>query len=106
MTDEPARLAAAAFNRVADLYEELEDPAAPWPRLRRHEELLARGRAGAALLDAGCGNGLPALAAIARRHRALGLDVSREQVARARRNVPEAEVHEADLAGASIEPGT
>ena len=106
MTNEPARLAAAAFNRVADLYEELEDPAAPWPRLRRLEEVLERVPVGATVLDVGCGNGLPALAAIARRHRAVGLDVSPEQVARARRNVPEAEVYEADLVGASFEPGS
>src|SRR5688572_20850403 len=104
MTNEPARLAAAAFNRVADLYEELEDPAAPWPRLRRLEEVLERVPEGATVLDVGCGNGLPTLAAIAQRHRAVGLDVSPEQVARARRNVPEADVHEADLAGASFEP--
>ena len=103
MTDEPARLAAAAFYRVAGQYEELEDPAAPWPRLRRLEEVLGGVPAGATVLDAGCGNGLPALAAIARRHRAVGLDVSPEQVKRARRNVPGAEVLQADLAHASFE---
>lgn len=106
MTDEPARLAAAAFDAVADRYEQLEDAAAPWPRLRRLGEVLARVPDGASVLDLGCGNGLPALAAIARRHRAVGLDVSQEQVARARRNVPEAEIHHANLAGVSFEPGS
>src|SRR5688572_91899 len=106
MTSEPARLAAAAFDAVADRYEALEAADAPWPRLRRLADVLALVPAEDAVLDAGCGNGVPALAAIAQRHRAVGLDVSGEQVSRARRNVPEAEVHQADLAGASFEPGS
>ncbi|MBA2384785.1 MAG: methyltransferase domain-containing protein [Actinobacteria bacterium] len=106
MTDDAARIVAAGYDAVADCYEALEAPDAPWPRLRRLEGMLELVPEGAAVLDAGCGNGVPALAAIVRRHRAFGIDVSPEQVTRARRNVPEAVVLEADLAAASFEPGS
>jgi cyclopropane fatty-acyl-phospholipid synthase-like methyltransferase len=103
VTDETARIVAAGYDEVADRYEALEAPDAPWPRLRRLKEVLALVPDGGAVLDVGCGNGLPALAAISRHHRATGIDVSPEQVARARRNVPAATVHEGDLATASLE---
>ena len=85
----------AGYDRVADDYERLERE--EWPRLRRLRELLALLPEGASVLDAGCGNGRPALAAIAARHLATGIDVSAEQVARARRHVPGASVVHRDM---------
>ena len=94
MTD-PARIVAAGYDRVADRYERLERE--EWPRLRRLRELLALLPEGSAVLDAGCGNGRPALAAIAERHEATGIELSPVQAERARANVPVATVLEADM---------
>lgn len=103
--DERTRIVATGYDRVADEYERLEDPAAPWPRLRRVRELLEQVPEGGTVLDLGCGNGLPVLAEIARRHVAVGVDVSIEQVTRARENVPAATVLHADMSEVRFEPG-
>ena len=80
MGDDSSRIVAEGYDRVADRYEALERE--EWPRLRRLRELLALLPDGALVLDAGCGNGRPALAAIAERHAATGIDVSAVQAER------------------------
>jgi len=52
--------------------------------------LLERLAGGSRVLDVGCGSGLPIAAALAREHRVTGVDVSPEQIRRARENVPSA----------------
>jgi cyclopropane fatty-acyl-phospholipid synthase-like methyltransferase len=49
------------------------------------------------VLEVGCGNGIPATQAIAERHSVTGIDVSADQVERARRNVSSARLLHADL---------
>jgi cyclopropane fatty-acyl-phospholipid synthase-like methyltransferase len=106
MGADPVEIVAAGYDRVADGYERLEAPSAEWPRLRRLRALLADVPEGGAVLDLGCGNGLPALREISKRHVATGLDVSRVQAERARRNVPEAHVLRGDMAAAAFEDGS
>ena len=91
------------YDAVADRYAALE-AGNEWPRLRRLRELLALLPDGATVLDVGCGAGIPALAEIAKRHRALGIDVSGEQVRRAQTNVPAARVVHADALEFDVEP--
>jgi ubiquinone/menaquinone biosynthesis C-methylase UbiE len=50
----------AGYDNVADRYAELEAPGHEWPRMRRLAKLLARIEPGGAVLDVGCGNGVPA----------------------------------------------
>jgi cyclopropane fatty-acyl-phospholipid synthase-like methyltransferase len=92
--EDSARIVAAGYDSVADRYEALERE--EWPRLRRLRKLLELLPEGSAVLDVGCGNGLPSLAAIAERHRATAIDVSAVQADRARRNVPAATVLHGD----------
>lgn len=106
MSDEATRIVAAGYDLVADDYERLERPGSEWPRLRRLWELLARVPDGGMVLDLGCGNGLPALREIAKRHRPTGVDVSSVQAERARENVPEATVLHADMAAAEFAAGS
>jgi cyclopropane fatty-acyl-phospholipid synthase-like methyltransferase len=106
MDDEPSRIVAAGYDRVADSYERLEQDGAEWPRLRRLRELLLQVPEHGAVLDLGCGNGLPALREIARRHAATGVDVSAVQAERARRNVPDAIVLHADMAELEFSEGS
>jgi len=98
--DDRSRIVAGGYDRVADSYERLERE--EWPRLRRLRELLASLPDGASVLDAGCGNGRPALAAIAERHAATGIDVSAVQAERARRHVPGATVLHSDMLSADF----
>lgn len=106
MSDDRSQIVAAGYDRVADDYERLEQAGAEWPRLRRLRELLADVPAGGAVLDLGCGNGLPALREISRRHAATGLDVSKVQAERARENVPDATVIHADMAETEFAEGS
>ena len=92
--DDRSRIVAAGYDRVADRYELLEE--SEWPRLRRLRGLLDDVPTGGAVLDLGCGNG-SSLLEISKRYRAIGVDVSEVQAARARARVPEATVLRADM---------
>jgi cyclopropane fatty-acyl-phospholipid synthase-like methyltransferase len=100
---DPSALVARGYDAAAERYERLED-GANWPRLRRLRALLELVPDGARVLDVGCGNGVPSLREIARRHVAVGIDVSRRQTELARANVPEAEVHCGDVRSAAFAP--
>jgi cyclopropane fatty-acyl-phospholipid synthase-like methyltransferase len=103
---EVEELVARGYDRVADAYAGLEG-AAEWPRLRRLRDLLHRLPAHSRVLDLGCGSGIPALREIvAGGHSAVGVDVSSEQIRRARANVPEAELIHASALDVDLPPGT
>ena len=102
---DPKQIVGAGYDVVAAEYAALEEAGAEWPRLRRLEELLARLAPGGHVLDVGCGNGIPALAAIAERHLATGVDISAVQVEAARRNVPAAHVLQGDIAECDFPAG-
>jgi cyclopropane fatty-acyl-phospholipid synthase-like methyltransferase len=99
-------IVAAGYDRVASRYPELESAGSQWPRLRRLRALLAELPPGSRILDLGCGNGLPALAAIAERHEATGVDISAAQVEAARGNAPAARVLEGDAGACDFPPET
>lgn len=96
--DDPARLVAAGYDAVADAYAALEDDSSPWPRERWVADLVARLPAGAVVLDLGCGSGVPvARGLVEAGFDVTGVDVSAEQVRRARSTVPEATFRVADM---------
>jgi cyclopropane fatty-acyl-phospholipid synthase-like methyltransferase len=99
-------IVAAGYDRVADRYVELESPGTPWPRMRRLQGLLERIPEGGEVLDVGCGNGVPALEAIAERHRATGIDLSSAQIEAAARSVPEARLFHADVSACDFGHGS
>ncbi|MGH2961070.1 MAG: class I SAM-dependent methyltransferase [Solirubrobacterales bacterium] len=100
---ETREIVESGYDAVADEYAALEDEHAAWPRMEWLGRLLSLVPAGASVLDAGCGSGVPATRAIARRHRATGIDVSAAQIERARRNVPGARLIHADLMELQLE---
>ena len=68
-------------------------------------EQLARGLpSGAAVLDLGCGAGVPVTRWLARRFVVTGVDVSSRQLELARRHVPQANLIKADMTDLSFEP--
>jgi SAM-dependent methyltransferase len=101
---DPKKLVAEGYDRVAERYAELEAPESEWPRMRRLARLLERLPAGSKVLDAGCGNGLPVLRAIAARHVATGVDISIAQIQAARRNVPGARLLHGDVGAQKFLP--
>lgn len=103
--DEPARLVAAGYDAVADRYAALEGEAEAWPRARRVAALARRLAAGASVLDLGCGNGTPVARDLAvQGFSVTGVDVSREQVRRARDAVPGSTFLVGDMLAVELPP--
>lgn len=100
---DPRPLVERGYDSVADRYAALEREGREWPRMRWLRKLLAAVEPGGRVLDVGCGNGLPATREIARDHSAIGIDISGEQVERARKNVPDAEFVQGDLSEVGLE---
>ncbi|MCY3912669.1 MAG: class I SAM-dependent methyltransferase [Chloroflexi bacterium] len=61
---------------------------------------------GAAVLDVGCGAGVPIARSLAERHRVTGVDVSPEMVRLARRHVPSGDFRCADVMSTTFEPSS
>jgi len=94
---DPASIVAAGYDRIADRYLQwsaLRPSAARRSALDLADELIP---AGANVLELGCGAGIPMTARLAAGRRLTGIDVSAEQVRRARRNVPAATFAVADM---------
>jgi len=90
MAERDREIVARGYDQVADEYEALESAQAPWPRLERVRAFAADLPPGSRVLDVGCGNGVPATRELALKHDVTGVDISEEQIARARSNVPTA----------------
>src|SRR5205085_11596163 len=85
----PEEVVRRGYDAIADRYAEwaasFESPAMRWV-----DALLERLPEGSEVLELGCGGGDPATRALAARHRVLGVDISEQQLERARRLVPQA----------------
>jgi cyclopropane fatty-acyl-phospholipid synthase-like methyltransferase len=90
MTERDGEIIARGYDQVADAYEALESVEAPWPRLKRARAFVDALPQDSQILDIGCGNGVPATKELATTHRVTAIDISEEQIARAKSNVPNA----------------
>lgn len=81
------------YDHCAAAYEQARQSEA-CPEL---ELLTRRLPQGAQVLDIGCGAGVPIARTLAQRFRITGVDISEEQIWRARRNVPEATFMHGDI---------
>ncbi len=99
------RVVEAGYDRVAERYlasKDAEDPTT----LAALVELARELPQGAAVLDLGCGAGVPVTRWLARRFAVTGVDISARQLELARRHVPEARLLRADMADLSFAPET
>jgi SAM-dependent methyltransferase len=103
---DPKAVVASGYDRIADRYLEwsaLRPSAARAAALELADRLIP---ANAEVLELGCGAGLPMTARLARGRRLTGIDISPEQVRRARRNVPDATFRVGDMAALTFEPAS
>jgi SAM-dependent methyltransferase len=96
---------------VADGYDRIAEPYCAWASQVRQEErakytavLLDKLPVGAAVLELGCGAGLPTTYQLAERFAVTGVDLSARQVALARHNVPTATFLHADMTQLDFAP--
>jgi cyclopropane fatty-acyl-phospholipid synthase-like methyltransferase len=90
MAKRDTEIISRGYDLVADEYEALESAETPWPRLKRVRAFAADLPQRSRVLDIGCGNGIPATRELALEHVVTGVDISEEQTARAKSNVPAA----------------
>ncbi|MEA2548083.1 MAG: hypothetical protein QOE42_681 [Chloroflexota bacterium] len=105
-TPDPKAIVAAGYDRIADRYLAWSALRPSPARLRALELAVGLIPAGADVLELGCGAGVPMTAALANGRRLTGVDISAEQIRRARRNVPGATFIQADMTTLEREPAS
>jgi SAM-dependent methyltransferase len=94
---DPRRIVADGYDRIADRYQAWSPGRPSAARLRAldlADSLIPRG---ADVLELGCGAGIPMTARIAGGRHVTGIDISPEQIRRARHNVPDATFRVGDM---------
>lgn len=104
MSDPRTELVGRGYDVIADRFVEWRDRIVGDPRRSWAEALMSRLPAGARVLELGCGAGVPDTLLLAERFRVTGVDISGEQIARARASVPTAEFVHSDFTNLELAP--
>jgi trans-aconitate methyltransferase len=106
MTDSerPQDLVAHGYDAIAERYAAWTGEALSGARARYVELLQEQILADAAVLDLGCGTGVPVSRALAARYRVTGVDGSARSIELARQNVPNATFLQADMTQVAFPP--
>lgn len=105
MNDPRTQIVAEGYDAIGERFDAWRDRIVGDPRGWWIEQLTSRLDGGAAVLELGCGAGLPDTELLAQRFRVTGVDISPEQVRRARANVASADFLLADFTDPDFEPG-
>lgn len=97
MTDPRVEIVAKGYDEIADAFADWRNRIEDDPRREWADDLVTRLPAGARVLELGCGSGSSETIELASRFSLVGVDVSSEQIRRARASVPGAELVRADL---------
>lgn len=101
---DPKQIVAAGYDRIAEQYCAWASQVRIEERAKYTSVLLDTLPAGAAVLELGCGAGLPTTRQLAERFAVTGVDLSARQVALARHNVPTATFLHADMTQLDFAP--
>jgi len=104
VTDPRIELVGRGYDAIGERFAEWRDRIVGDPRREWEDELASRLRDGAHVLELGCGAGVPDTQRLAARFQVTGVDISAEQVRRARDAVPDAEFVHADFTELELEP--
>jgi SAM-dependent methyltransferase len=95
--DERKQVVRSGYDELAPRWGDWAAQIRDDPRHELLEQFIACLPEGARVLELGCGSGVPSTKRLAERFDVVGVDISPEQLARARENVPDAILLEADL---------
>jgi SAM-dependent methyltransferase len=101
---DPKRVVEQGYDRIAERYLAWGAGVRSDERLRYTQALLNRLPLGAAVLELGCGAGLPTTKLLAERFAVTGVDISARQLELARREVSGATYLHADMASLAFPP--
>lgn len=99
---DPRRIVREGYDEIASRFADWNERVVSAERDRLIDWLLERLPEGARVLDLGCGNGWPVTERLATRFDVTGVDISGEQIARARERVPTARFMQADMTGLDL----
>ncbi len=105
MTD-PKKIVASGYNSITQSYLQLIESMGPVVREKYLNIISENLPRGARILELGCGAGVPMTKRLAGKFRVVGVDISREQLKLAARDVPEADFILADMAGLNFPEAT
>jgi len=104
MTDARTRIVERGYDEIADSFAEWSARVEGDQRERWRRELTDCLPDGARVLELGCGAGVPDTQLLASRFLVTGIDVSGEQIRRARANVPAADFAQSDFTQLRLAP--
>jgi SAM-dependent methyltransferase len=103
--EDPKDIVRRGYDAVSRLYDDAYGSDTKYQVLLG--ELCRAIPAGSAVLDIGCGSGVPvARDLVAAGHRVTGMDISEVQISRARERVPQAQFIHGDATAAAFEPAS
>jgi cyclopropane fatty-acyl-phospholipid synthase-like methyltransferase len=105
VSDPRTRVVERGYDSISDSFLEWRDRIVDDPRRAWAEAFTSRLNDGARIFELGCGAGVPDTKLLAERFRVTGVDISGEQIARARMNVATADFIQADFTALELEPG-
>lgn len=107
MSEPPTRTVARGYDAIADRFADWQGRIEGDPRAEWTAELMQLLPERARVVDLGCGAGLPSTKLFADAgYEVMGVDISAEQIRRARRNVPSADFLHADITELALEPAS
>jgi cyclopropane fatty-acyl-phospholipid synthase-like methyltransferase len=104
MTDARTQLVRTGYDAIADDYLAWTARIENDPKVGYVEQLSARLDDGARVLELGCGAGEPCTRMLAERFEVTGVDISAEQLERARARIPNVHFVQADLTTLELDP--
>lgn len=104
MTDPRTELVGRGYDAIGDGFGEWRDRISGDPRREWELELVSRLQDEARVLELGCGSGVPDTQRLAARFQVTGVDISAEQLRRARAAVPDAYFVHADFTALEVDP--
>jgi ubiquinone/menaquinone biosynthesis C-methylase UbiE len=105
-TRDPKRIVADGYDTIADRFAAWQRTITGDARMRYLEQLLARLPTRPEILELGCGAGGESTKILASRGRLVGVDISEQQIERARKRVPAATFIKADATSVELPSGT
>jgi len=106
VTDPRTALVAAGYDAMIDTWETWKAQITDDPRADWCDELVARLPRGGRVVELGCGGGTDETRLLADRFRLTAIDLSAEQLRRARERVPEAAFLQGDIAELELDPAS
>ena len=103
---QPKEIIAQGYDQMGARYTRWASTVRKDERTRYTHVLEENLSPGARLLELGCGSGVPTTRRLAKRFDVIGVDISKKQVLRARRNIPNATFVCADMVQLELPPAS